>query len=223
VPDTTQKLPAYNLLTIRPVLPNPWALKPSNKVFQAYLQDEVGFGLNMLYDTLFGNILNWRGFLNQMLAAGSEIFTRLGERWMEREIGDKFGILAQGISWTRKFGGIPEHVQFNLRCMLTSEESTNDIKSALQTLYDITVPEAGSGVSWLSQMVVEVSIGGWLVFEKCFVDRINHRFSKMSVEGVPLSCEVDLSVTTVYAVGRREISSTNKAIITIGEARAATE
>jgi hypothetical protein len=66
-------------------------------------------------------------------------------------------------------------------------------------------------------MVVEVSIGGWLIFDQCFVDRIGHRFSKVSVDGVPLSCEVDLSITTVYAVGRDQIASGNKAIIRVGE------
>jgi hypothetical protein len=217
MPDTLRQ-PAYNLLTIRPVPPNPYHGERSAKVFQAYIQDEVGFGLNMVYDTLFGNMLNWRGFLNQLLAGGSMLLNEIGST-IEGAEEHMYKILTQGISWTRKFGGIPEHIQFGLRCMLVSEESTDDIKRALQTLYDITVPEVSSNINWMSQMVVEVSIGGWLIFDQCFVDRIGHRFSKVSVDGVPLSCEVDLSITTVYAVAKKQISSTNKAVIRIGEAR----
>jgi hypothetical protein len=215
MPDTL-KLPAYNLLTIRPVPPNPYYGEKDNKVFQAYIQDEVGFGLNMMYDTLFGNMLNWRGFLNQLLAGGSMLLSQIGAVPGEVEK-HMYKILTQGISWTRKFGGMPEHIQFGLRCMLVSEESTEDIKRALQTLYDITVPKVSPAISWVSQMVVEVSIGGWLIFDQCFVDRIGHRFSKVSVDGVPLSCEVDLSITTVYAVGRDQIASGNQTIIRVGE------
>jgi hypothetical protein len=50
------------------------------------------------------------------------------------------------------------------------------------------------------------------MFQQCFVDDIHHKFSKISTNGVPLSVELDLSVTTMYAVDRDLLGVSGKKI-----------
>jgi hypothetical protein len=190
-----------NLLTIKAETPNP----NIGKAFQAYIQDEVDFSVQLHYDTIFQEVLNWKGKLNQLLG-GAEV---LAPETVENSMG---GIFSQGLAWTRKFGGIPEYITTKFRCVMVNYDSDEEIFQALNLLYDITVPRVAKGIARIPQMVVSISVGGWLMFQQCFVDDIHHKFSKISTNGVPLSVELDLSVTTMYAVDRDLLGVSGKKI-----------
>lgn len=206
----------YNLLTIKPTGNNPFA--NSGKVFQAYIQDEISFGIGVEYQTIFEEVINLRNKLNQLGAAvgvalgevggyvGVENLVGVAESWLVQPF-------AQGIAWTRLFGGIPEYIKFSLGVVLVNFDSEEEVFRALNTLYDITVPKIDKYVSKVPQMDVMVDIGGWLIFKECFVTDIEHTFSKMSVNGGPLSVDLKLSISTKYIVDRNLLGVQGKKIV----------
>jgi hypothetical protein len=206
----------YNLLTIKPTGHNPFA--NSGKVFQAYIQDEIGFSVGIGYQTIFEEVLSLRNKLNQLAGAvgvalgeagsyvGVESMVETAERWL-------FQPFAQGIAWTRLFSGVPEHVKFSLSVTVVNFDSEEDVFRALDTLYDIAVPRIGKHVGRVSQMDVMVDIGGWLVFRECFVTDIDHTFSKMSVSSGPLSVNLRLTISTKYIVDRNLLGVQGKKIV----------
>ena len=103
----------YNLLTIKPTGANPFA--GAGRVFQAYVQDEISFGVGIEYQTIFSEVINLRNKLNQLGAAAGMVLGEAGsyvgvgdmvekaESWLAQPF-------AQGIAWTRLFSGVPEHI-----------------------------------------------------------------------------------------------------------------
>jgi len=202
----------YNLLTIKPTGNNPHA--KTGKMFQAYIQDEISFGVGVGYQTIFSEVIDLKSKLNQLAAATG---MALGAVGLESVVGQLenwlFMPFTQGVAWTRLFSGIPEHVKFNLNVVLVNFDSEDEIFSALDILYDITVPKVGKYVSKVPQMDVMVDIGGWLIFKECFVTDIEHSFSKMSVKGGPLSVDLRLSISTKYIVDRNLLGVQGKKIV----------
>jgi len=205
---------AANLLTIKGT-----GERNRGKVFQAYVQDEISFSVGVFYDTIFHEVINFRNVINQLLA-GIATFGEMvgGKSWVGAlaERASEYlgtGIFAQGLAWTRKFGGIPEHITFRMSCKLVNFDSTQEIFNKLNTLYDIAVPPiGGSHVARIPQMSVMVEVGGWLLFEECFITDISHEFSKMSVENVPLWVDLSIDFTTRYAVDRNLLGVQGKKI-----------
>jgi hypothetical protein len=211
----------YNLLTVKPVGRNPKA--NSGKVFQAYIQSEVGFKVGVGYQTIFNEVIDLRSKLNQ-IGASIGLALEVGREyvgwgsgkfaeWTGRAEEILLAPFAQGVAWTRKFGGLPEYVDFTLDCVLVNFDSEEEVFRALNDLYDITVPDVSMFVSRVGQMEVMVDVGGWLIFKECFVTDIDHKFSKMSVEGSPLSVDLTLSITTKYIVDRGLLGVQGKKIV----------
>jgi len=206
----------YNLLTIKPTGHNPYV--NSGKVFQAYIQDEISFGVGVGYQTIFDEVINIRNKLNQLAAAagfalgeagsyiGVENMVGKAEEWLAQPF-------AQGIAWTRLFSGIPEYIKFSLGVVLVNFDNEEEIFRVLDTLYDITVPKIAKHVGRVPQMDVMVDIGGWLIFKECFVTNIEHTFSKISVNGSPLSVDLKLSISTKYIVDRNLLGVQGKKIV----------
>jgi hypothetical protein len=211
----------YNLLTVKPTGNNPYA--KGGKMFQAYIQDEVEFSVGVGYQTIFSEVIDLRGKLNQIMTGVGVVLREVGGRlgWGAGSFGEVVGraeeILtmpfAQGIAWTRLFSGIPEYIKFTLGCVLVNFDDEEEVFRALDNLYDITVPNVSKFVGRVPQMEVVVDIGGWLIFKECFVTDINHKFSKMSVKGGPLSVELRLSVSTKYIVDRSLLGVQGKKIV----------
>jgi hypothetical protein len=206
----------YNLLTIKPTGHNPYV--NSGKVFQAYIQDEISFGVGVGYQTIFEEVINLRNKLNQLAAAAG---VAIGEVGSYVGVGDMVGKaeewlaqpFAQGIAWTRLFSGVPEYIKFSLGVVLVNFDNEEEIFRALDTLYDITVPKIAKHVGRIPQMDVIVDIGGWLIFKECFVTEIDHTFSKISVNGGPLSVNLKLSISTKYIVDRSLLGVQGKKIV----------
>jgi hypothetical protein len=202
----------YNLLTIKPTGNNKYA--NTGKMFQAYVQDEISFGVSVGYQTIFSEVLDLKSKLNQLAAASGMALGAVGlddvseklEKWL-------FMPFTQGVAWTRLFSGVPEYIKFNLNVVLENFDSEDEVFRALDTLYDITVPEIGTYVNKVPQMDVMVDIGGWLIFKECFVTDIEHTFSKMSVNGGPLSVDLKLSISTKYIVDRNLLGVQGKKIV----------
>lgn len=206
----------YNLLTIKPTGHNPYA--NTGKVFQAYIQDEISFSVGVEYQTIFEEIINLRNKSNQLAAAAGVALEGIGgyvgvenmvgkaEEWLVQPF-------TQGIAWTRLFSGIPEYVKFSLGVVLVNFDSEEEVFKALDTLYDITVPKLDKYVNKVPQMDVMVDIGGWLVFRECFVTDIEHTFSRMSVNGGPLSVDLRISISTKYIVDRNLLGVQGKKIV----------
>jgi hypothetical protein len=206
----------YNLLTIKPTGRNPFA--NSAKVFQAYIQDEISFGVGVEYQTIFEEVINLRNKLNQLSAAvgvalgeaGSYVgigeMVEKAENWLAQPF-------AQGIAWTRLFSGVPEYIRFSLGVALVNFDNEEEVFRALDTLYDITVPRIAMHVAKVPQMEVMIDIGGWLLFKECFVTGIEHEFSKISVNGGPLLVNLRLSISTKYIVDRNLLGVQGKKII----------
>ena len=208
----------YNLLTVKPTGHNPFA--GSGKVFQAYIQDEISFSVGIGYQTIFDEVINLRNKMNQLAAAlgvaveevGGYIgmkgagFVERAEEWLAQPF-------AQGIAWTRLFSGIPEYIKFSLGVVLVNFDSEEEIFRALDTLYDITVPKISAHIAKVPQMEVMVDIGGWLIFKECFVTDIDHEFSKISVNGSPLSVNLKLTISTKYIVDRNLLGVQGKKIV----------
>jgi len=209
--------PAYNLLTIKPTGHNP-ACKYS-KVFQAYIQNEVKIRMGVQYQTIFDEVINIRNRLNQLLATISVLSDKVLNDIHTNLTNYINAPFAQGIAWTRKFGGVPEYIDFNLDCVLINFDSEDEIFTALNDLYDITIPPISTYVGQVPQMSVMIDIGGWLIFKDAFVTDIDHRFSKMSVNQVPLYVELSISFTTQYVVDRNMISVPGKQIVIAEENR----
>jgi len=206
----------YNLLTIKPTGHNRFA--NSGKVFQAYIQDEIGFSVGIGYQTIFEEVISLRNKLNQLAGAAGVVLGEAGsyvgvegmvgtaEKWL-------FQPFAQGIAWTRLFSGVPEYVKFSLSVTVVNFDSEEEVFRVLDTLYDIAVPRIGKHVGRVPQMDVMVDIGGWLVFRECFVTDIDHTFSKMSVNGGPLSVNLKLTISTKYIVNRNLLGVQGKKIV----------
>jgi hypothetical protein len=206
----------YNLLTVKPTGHNPYA--NSGKVFQAYIQDEISFGIGVGYQTIFDEVINIRNKMNQLAAAAGVALGEVGsyvgvggmvekaEEWLAQPF-------AQGIAWTRLFSGVPEYIKFSLGVVLVNFDNEEEIFRALDTLYDITVPKIAKHVGRIPQMDVMVDIGGWLIFKECFVTEIDHSFSKISVNGSPLSVNLKLSISTKYIVDRNLLGVQGKKIV----------
>jgi hypothetical protein len=97
--------------------------------------------------------------------------------------------------------------------VLVNFDSEEEVFRALNDLYDITVPDIAETVSRVKQMEVMVDVGGWLIFKECFITDIDHKFSKMSVKGGPLSVDLTLSITTKYIVDRKLLGVQGKKIV----------
>jgi hypothetical protein len=207
--------PAYNLLTIKPTGNN--SAGKDSKVFQAYIQNEVKIRMGVQYQTIFEDVINIRNKLNQLLAGVSVVSDKFLNKISENLSQQISAPFAQGIAWTRKFGGVPEYIDFNLDCVLINFDSEDDIFMALNDLYDMTIPKISTYVGQVPQMDVMIDIGGWLIFKDAFVTDIDHRFSKMSVNQVPLYVELSISFTTKYVVDRGMISGLSGRKIIIAE------
>ncbi len=206
----------YNLLTIKPTGANPFA--GTGKLFQAYIQDEISFGVGIEYQTIFSEVINLRNKLNQLGAAAGMVLGEAGsyvgvgdmveraESWLAQPF-------AQGIAWTRMFSGVPEYIKFSLGVVLMNFDSEEELFRALDVLYDITVPRIEKHVTRVPQMDVMVDIGGWLIFKECFVTDIDHDFSKISVRGAPLSVALKLTISTKYIVDRNLLGVQGKKIV----------
>jgi len=208
----------YNLLTVKPTGHNPFA--GSGKVFQAYIQDMISFSVGIGYQTIFDEVINLKNKMNQLAAglgvAAEEVggyigmkgvgFVERAEEWLAQPF-------AQGIAWTRLFSGIPEYIKFSLGVVLVNFDSEEEIFRALDTLYDITVPKISAHIAKVPQMEVMVDIGGWLIFKECFVTDIDHEFSKISVNGSPLSVNLKLTISTKYIVDRNLLGVQGKKIV----------
>jgi hypothetical protein len=206
----------YNLLTIKPTGHNSFA--NSGKVFQAYIQDEISFGVGVEYQTIFEEVINLRNKLNQL---GAAVGVALGEAGSYVGVGEMVEKaeswlaqpFAQGIAWTRLFGGVPEYIKFSLGVALVNFDNEEEVFRALDTLYNITVPKIEKHAGKVPQMDVMVDIGGWLIFKECFVTGIDHEFSKISVNGGPLSVNLKLSISTKYIVDRNLLGVQGKKIV----------
>lgn len=186
-----------HLVTITAIDENP----ARGKIFQAYLRDNFEFDINLHYDTIFRDVLRWREGISKVMVAAEE----LQKIWRERS---SFAarVFGTGVAWTRKFGGIPEHIEFTLPCRLWVQEKVEDVMDKLRVLYDMAVPELGSALSVFTQHKVMVSIGCWFVLEEAVITRISHSWSESFTEGVPSWCDIDIDVSSVYAIDRKQLS-----------------
>jgi hypothetical protein len=208
----------YNLLTIKPTGQNPYA--KTGKIFQAYIQDEVAFRVGVGYQTIFSEVVHLASALNKIKAALGIAVQWLSGKLKGEELGgmiegmEKFLMtpFSSGIAWTRKFGGLPEYITFAVKCTLVNFESEEEVFTKLNDLYDITVPRIAFTAGKVDQMECMVSIGTYLIFKEAFVTDIDHRFSKMSVNGVPLSVDLSLNITTKYIVDRNFLGVQGKKI-----------
>lgn len=186
-----------HLVTITAVDENP----ARGKVFQAYLRENFEFDVNLHYDTIFRDVLRWREGISKVLVATEEL-----ERiWRERS---SFAarVFGTGVAWTRKFGGVPEHIEFTLPCRLWVEDKVDDVMSKLSVLYDMSVPELGAALSVYTQHKVMIAVGNWFILEEAIITQISHKWSDAFTEGVPSWCDVDISVSTIYAVDRKQLT-----------------
>lgn len=186
-----------HLVTIKGVGSNPKA----GVEFQAYLRDSVDFELRIYYDTIFKDVLRWREALSKVMVTVEEVTGMLGGAVSFFDA----RVFGRGVAWTRKFGGVPEHLEFSLPCRIWVEDSVDDVFRSLTKLYDITVPELGKAVSVYKQYTVMVAVGGWFVVEEAIVTKVSHRWANTYVRGVPAWCDVDIDVCTVYAVDRNQL------------------
>ncbi len=173
----------------------------AGKVFKAHLTEQISYDINLHWDTIFKDVLDWRRGINQVLA-GAGAMPVVGDLALKAQdfMG---GLLSQGLAWTRKFGGIPEHVDFDLKCRLWVEHSRDEVMRELKNLYDMVIPEMSEGaLAAVEQLVVSVSVGGWFLLEQAIVERVSHEWSAVMVEGVPAWCDVSIRVSTLYAIDR---------------------
>jgi len=198
----------YNLLTITGV-----GSDNRGKVFRAYIQDEIGFVVGVHYDTIFEDVINFKGKINQLLGGVATLAELSGASLSGAVSKLEDMVFSQGLAWTRMFGGIPKHIRFDFKCTVVNFDNTEEVFGALETLYDLAVPAVSATVGRVPQMTVCVDIGGWWRFEECFLTNIQHRFSQISVQGVPLKVDLDLSFTTKYAVDRKMIATSNARVV----------
>lgn len=197
-------------VVIEGVTPNPNA----GVRFEAYLRDGLDYIVRVSYDTLFKEILDWRGTLSQILVGATETASIVGidlfkqfENYFDRIVG-------MGLSWTRKVGGIPEHLTFTIPCRLWVEESSErDIMRELDNLYKVTIPDMGRGVAMVKQHVVMVQVGNWFLMENAYVSGINHRWSKTLIDGVPAWCDVDIDITSIYATDYKQLNIAGSKVV----------
>jgi hypothetical protein len=176
--------------------------------FTGLLRENIEYPIKVFYDTLFKDFINWRSKLN-MAQVG--IFELLQERGL-KGIYDKLHMVMGGLSWTRRIGGMPEYMEFQLPVRLWVEDSEEDVLNKLKVLYDIAVPEMGDFITWEAQLEVRVIIGDWFLLEQAFVTNINHRWSEALVNGVPMYCDVDINISSVYAIDRKHMDISGKKI-----------
>lgn len=194
---------------IQGVPPNPKA----GTYFEAYLKENIQYELRMFYDTLFREFIDWRNIISKMAVGAGMLMPSL------ESITKKFNdfIYTQGISWTKKFGGIPEHITFTIPCRIWVENGVEDITEKLSRLYDIAVPTLGALFTSLPQHTVMVRIGDWFELSKAYITRIWHDWSETMVEKVPLWCNLLIDVTTVYVVDRSQLAAAGPKIFIYGE------
>lgn len=177
--------------------------------FSAYLRENIDWTIALRYDSIFEEMINWRGRISQIMSGIAELTPDAllphVENWFNR-------IIAQGVMWTKKMGGIPEWITFELPCRVWVEEKEDEVMKMLEELYDIAVPRLPENVGTVPQMYCRVVIGGWFVLNKAVVERITHKWSDVFVNGVPAWCDVDISVSSVYAVDRDAIKIAGKRI-----------
>lgn len=199
-----EKLYRGNLVTIIPTSRS----SVSNVEFQAHLRTEIEYDIRVHYDSLFNDVLKWRETVGKALVGIEELSSVLGEA----ESFFTARVLTTGLSWTRKFGGIPGHLEFTLPCRLWIEDDVDEINNKLSKLYTLSVPDLGRYVTTFVPPEVMINIGGWFVLDRAFITNIAHRWSKTMVEGVPSYCDVDISITSVYAIDRSQIDVSRRKI-----------
>lgn len=187
-----------HLVTIKGVGSNPRA----GVEFQAYLRESVDFDVRIYYDSIFRDVLKWREAVGKVMVTAEEIAGMLGHATSYFEA----RVFGRGVAWTRKFGGVPEHLEFSLPCRIWIEDNIDEVFRSLEKLYDIAVPELGKAVSVYKQHTVMVAVGGWFVVEEAIITKIGHKWSEAYVRGVPAWCDIDIDVSTVYAVDRIQLN-----------------
>lgn len=193
-----------NLVTIVPTSRSGVA----NVEFQAYLREGIEYDIRIHYDSLFNDVLRWREIVGKVLVGVEELSGMLTE--VENFFTAR--VLTTGLAWTRKFGGIPGHLEFSIPCRLWVEDNLDEINTKLSKLYTLSVPDLGRYVTTFVPPEVMINIGGWFVIDKAFITNITHRWSKAMVEGVPVYCDIDITITSVYAIDRSQIDIAGRKI-----------
>ncbi len=187
----------------------------SNKgkgTFTGFLDKEISYDVQLSYDSLFRAYLDYRNELTK-LSFGAGMVVGSTTNSNINSILDK--TIAPGLSWTRKIGGIPEFIEFNIPVILWVEDTLQDVTNQLSILYDIAVPTMNKTVAEIAPLEVKVLIGDWFIMEQAFVTKISHKWSETLIQGVPAWCNIDINVTSVYIVDRAHLTMTgNKIVVT---------
>lgn len=182
------------------------------KSVKLFLSEPIDYNVVLRWDTIFEDVLNWRRGINRLLA-GAVVTGEVVADIFNKSVDFTTNLLAQGLSWTRKFGGIPEHIDFTIECKLWVETGVDEVVKKLDVLYDLVVPTMESTIAVVRDHIVQVSIGGWFVLEQAVVEGISHKWADVMVEGVPAWCDVSLKVSTLYAVDRRHLSIVGNKVV----------
>lgn len=182
-------------------------IRDSNgNIFKAYLKNQIGFDIDMQYDSLFKEYMDWRNMLTKLTIAGGIASEKIiGENDFQKSMN---GAFTAGTAFTKKFGGVPDFLSVKLDCRVWAEDNKYDVKKALDILYDLSVPPISSGLSIIPLKEVEVHIGGWFVIEKGVIERISHKFSEVFVEGEPYYCDVAIDVSSSVILERDMLRKT---------------
>ncbi len=181
--------------------------------FRAFLNKEISYDIELEYNSFFKAYLDIKNAITDISMAAGTLIGNTGNSTINSLLNKA---VAPGLSWTRQMGGVPGFIQFPLPLILWVEDSTQDVTNQLSTLYDLTVPTINKTIAEISPMEVKVLIGDWFMMEQAYVTNISHKWSETLIKGFPAFCEIDLKITSVYAVDRAHLDmSTNK--ITVKE------
>jgi len=199
------------------------ANREMGKIFVAYLREGVGYNVKLHYDSLFRDLINWRGALNQILVGAGELLKDVESVYNRvKGLFDQF--LVSGWTFSRKIGGIPDHLEFDIPVRLWVEDDIDEIRSELRDLYDMTIPELKDKIDAvdIDRYKVVVMIGEWFMMDECYVTGINHRWSETMVTdggmSAPAYLDLDISITSVYTMARQFWDLSERIQVRTGEA-----
>jgi len=180
--------------------------------FEAYLRDGISYDIKLWYDSLFKDFINVRNIFNKIVVGIKEM-----ERFFSVLKDFKLNeALVGGLSWSRKFGGIPEYLEFTIPLRLWVEDSLDDIRKKLEVLYKMSVPEMGAYITFLDieKYQVHVFIGDWFEMEQAYITGIGHKWSEALVtdgkQTFPAYVDLDIGITSVYIVGSEQLKVGSK-------------